>query len=157
MRRLGSTAALLSAALLGAVAASGQAAPGEQHCNQLHGKLTAVLAQDQASTTGMISGGGIINGTTQDVFLSSTPTPDGLSYTATFTVTTEHGALVTNDMGTLSFATGVFSESGMPDASSSTGDFAGATGEISIVGSTADFVNFTGKVSGQICVPNDTA
>jgi hypothetical protein len=135
-----------------ATAASSSATPGGTHCNKLRGTMiTAVVGP--LATAGTIRGDGFINGTTQDVFVPTGFNPPVLSYMSVFTDDTGHGRLVTNDVGSFDLAAGTFTESGTPDASSD-GRFAGATGTITVTGSTADGINFTGAVTGEICVPN---
>jgi hypothetical protein len=146
--------AVLVAASLGALgtASSSSATPGEMHCNKLKGTLTAAVV-GPLTTAGTITGDGFINGTTQDVFVPTGFNPPVLSYTSVFTDDTGHGNLVTDDTGSFDLLAGTFTESGSPDPSSD-GKFAGATGTITVTGSTADGINFTGTVGGSICVPN---
>jgi len=135
-----------------ATAASSPATPGKTHCNKLNGALTAA-AVGPLETAGTITGDGFINGSTTDVFVPTGFNPPVLSYSSVFTDDTGHGKLVTDDTGSFDLVAGTFTESGTPDAASD-GRFAGATGTITVTGSTADGINFTGAVTGEICVPN---
>ena len=151
-RRL-ATATLLAVCLtVLATAAGSSATPGKTHCNKLNGTLTAAVV-GPLETAGTITGDGFINGSTTDVFVPTGFNPPVLSYSSVFTDDTGHGKLVTDDTGSFDLAAGTFTESGTPDATSD-GRFAGATGTITVTGSTADGINFTGLVRGEICVPN---
>jgi hypothetical protein len=153
-----STKRLAMVALIGAglatlaTAAGSSATPGKTHCNKLKGTLTAAVI-GPLETAGTITGDGFINGSTTDVFVPTGFNPPVLSYTSVFTDDTGHGKLVTDDTGSFDLAAGTFTESGTPDAASD-GRFAGATGTITVSGSTADGINFTGAVTGEICDPN---
>jgi hypothetical protein len=151
-RRLAAAVVFTTCLAVLATAAGSSATPGRVHCNKLKGKLTAMVV-GPLTTQGTITGDGFINGSTQDVFAPTGFNPPVLSYTSVFTDTTDHGRLVTNDVGAFDLAAGTFTESGTPDASSD-GKYEGATGTIVVTGSTTDGINFTGAVTGQICVPN---
>lgn len=151
-RRLAIATAFATCIAVLAAAGTSSATPGKQHCNKLKGTLTAAVVGPLA-TAGTVTGDGFINGSTTDVFVPTGFNPPVLSYMSVFTDDTGHGRLVTNDTGSFDLAAGTFTESGAPDAASD-GRFAGATGTIVVTGSTTDGINFTGAVTGQICVPN---
>lgn len=150
--RLAAAAALTTCLAFMATATGSSATPGKQHCNKLKGTLTASVV-GPLQTAGTITGDGFINGTTKDAFVPAGFNPPVLSYSSVFTDDTGHGRLVTDDTGSFDLAAGTFNESGTPDPASD-GRFAGATGTITVTGSTSDGINFTGAVTGQICVPN---
>jgi hypothetical protein len=112
-----------------------------------------VTVTGPGTTTGTITRGGILNGTTSDVFTSGftpTPDPDTFSYTDTLTITTDQGMLTTSDVGIFDIARGVFSS--IARITSGTGIFAGATGTFFISGSTTDGIHFQDRIIGQICL-----
>jgi hypothetical protein len=151
-KKLAAAAVLTLCLAAMATAAGSSATPGEQHCNKLKGALAASVV-GPLQTAGTITGDGFVNGSTADVFVPTAFNPPVLSYSSVFTDDTGHGKLVTDDAGSFDLAAGTFSESGTPDAASD-GRFAGATGSITVTGSTGDGIHFTGQVRGEICVPN---
>jgi len=112
-----------------------------------------VTVTGPGTTAGTITRGGILNGTTSDIFTSGfTPTPDPstFSFTAMLTITTDMGTLTTSDVGIFDVVSGVFSE--IARVTSGTGTFAGATGTLFISGSTTDGIHFQDRIIGQICL-----
>jgi len=152
-RRLAAAVVVTTCLAALATATGSSATPGKTHCNKLKGTLTADVV-GPLQTAGTITGDGFINGSTTDVFVPTGFNPPVLSYSSVFTDDTGHGHLVTDDTGSFDLAAGTFTESGTPDAASD-GRFTGATGTITVTGSTTDAINFTGAVTGEICVPND--
>jgi len=111
-----------------------------------------VIVTSATTTTGTITQGGILNGTTADKFTSAlTPTPEAntSSFTDQLTITTRGGKLTDNDVTIFNTTLGVFST--ISPISNGTGIFAGTTGTLFISGFTADGVHFTDKIVGQIC------
>lgn len=143
-----STACLYSQATL---AGSGR------NCKMARGNLS-VVNNGNGTTSGTITQGGRLNGTTQALFTSAlTPTPDpsSLSYTDDFTVTSSTGVLKARNVGIFDVAVGLFSEIARIDPSASTGRFAGATGVLYINGMTTDGgATFQAEITGEICIAN---
>lgn len=123
-------------------------------CKNLHGTLS-VVNNGNGTTSGTLTQGGRLNGTTQAMFTSSfTPTPDPstFSFTDDLTLTTGNGVLKTHNVGIFDVATGVFSAINRIDPNASTGDFAGATGLLYVNGKTADGgATFQAEITGEIC------
>jgi hypothetical protein len=104
------------------------------NCRNVRGILSEV--SNANCTTGGITNGGILNGSTKLIFTSgvlATPDPTTVSYTDDFTVTTNRGTLKTNNVGLFDFANGSFTEIARIDPNASSGRFAGATGVLSPV------------------------
>ncbi len=134
-----------------------QSASAVSDCKQAKGNLSIVNNGD-GTTSGTITQGGRLNGTTQAVFTSAfTPTPDPntFSFTDDLTVTTDKGVLKTHNVSIYDVATGVFSAIARIDPNASTGDFAGATGVLYINGKTVDGgATFQAEITGEICFAN---
>ena len=126
----------------------------DSDCKKVTGDLN-VINNGNGTTSGAITQGGKLNGTTQAVFTSAlTPTPDAttLSYTDNFAVTSNGGVLKTRNVGIFDVATGLFTEFARIDASASTGRFAGATGVLYVNGRTSDNgATFKAEIMGNIC------
>lgn len=112
-------------------------------------------------TTGEITQGGILNGTTEFTALSVAPAagmpgvePDTtLSYAGLLRITTKHGMLLIRDVGVFDTARGVFSE--LDRITEGTERFFGATGTLFIYGpANADGSGFTGSIRGEVCLAN---
>ena len=123
-------------------------------CQMVQGN-ESVVNNHNGTTSGTITQGGKLNGTTQTVFTSAfTPTPDPntFSFTDDLTLTTNKGVLKTHNVTLFDAANGVFSAIARIDPNASTGDFAGATGVLYINGKTTDGGStFQGEISGEIC------
>lgn len=108
---------------------------------------------DGMSTSGTISHGGILNGTTADVFMSS-PVPvantDTLALTDTLTITANHGTLTCSDVTLFNPSHGVFTT--ISTISRGSGIFKGATGTLFISGTSTDGVHYQDKITGQITI-----
>ena len=134
-------------------------------CFRVRGKITTTLVPPDGPcdspigicTEGIITKGGILNGTTYYVTGRSAPgagiddfDPNTvLSYAGELTITTKHGTLSTNDLGVVDYIEGVFSEFDI--ITGGTGIFTGATGTLYIFGeTTAD--GFKGKIKGNLCL-----
>lgn len=126
-------------------------------CRKVKGKLSEV--GNPAGTTGTITKGGILNGTTQLFYTSGilpTPDPTAFSYTTDVTITTNQGQLKTSNVGVFGPGTGLFSEIGRINPSTSTGRFAGATGVLFTSGKTTDGgATFQSIITGEICLAHD--
>jgi hypothetical protein len=118
----------------------------------------SVVNNGDGTTSGIITQGGKLNGTTQAVFTSAfTPTPDPntFSFTDALTLTTHKGVLRTHNVGIFDTANGLFSAVNRIDPNTSTGDFAGATGVLYIHGKTTDGgATFQAEITGEICFAN---
>ena len=134
-----------------------QSASAVSDCKQAKGNLS-VVNNGNGTTSGIITQGGRLNGTTQANFTSAfTPTPDAttFSFTDDLTLTTNKGDLKTHNVGVFDVATGLFSAVNRIDPSASTGDFAGATGVVYISGKTTDGgATFQAEITGEICFAN---
>ena len=126
-------------------------------CREVQGN-ESVVNNGNGTTSGTITQGGKLNGTTQTVFTSAfTPTPDPntFSFTDDLTLTTNKGVLQTHNVTLFDAANGVFSAIARIDPNASTGAFAGATGVLYINGNTTDGgATFQGKIIGEICFAN---
>jgi len=143
---------ILGALLITAVVATSVLAVGD--CQSVKG-IESVVNNGNGTTSGTITEGGKLNGTTQTVFTSAfTPTPDPstFSFTDDLTLTTNKGVLRTHNVTLFDVAKGVFTALARIDPNTSTGDFAGATGVLYISGKTADGgATFQGEITGSIC------
>jgi hypothetical protein len=123
-------------------------------CKNVQGNMREV--SNGNGTTGRITNGGILNGTTQLIFTSgvlATPDPTSVSYTDDFTVTTNRGVLNTHNVGIFDFNTGLFTEIARIDPNTSTGVFARATGSLFTSGKTTDGgATYRSKITGEICL-----
>ena len=124
-------------------------AAAASNCKKAQGNLSG------GSGSGIITQGGVLDGTTKAIFTSSfTPTPDptSFSFTDDLTITTDKGVLKTHNVGIFDFATGLFSAIDRIDPNASTGDFAGATGVLYINGKTTDGgATIQAEIRGEIC------
>ena len=129
------------------------------NCRDVKGNLSEV--GNPTGTTGRITKGGILNGTTQLFYTSgvlATPDPTAFSYTTVVTITTNKGQLKTSNVGVFETETGLFrfSEIGRIDPNTSTGRFAGATGVLFTNGKTIDGgATFQSTITGEICLAHD--
>ena len=153
--RIRTPATLVMIALAACLFSQATLAADDRDCKQAKGNLS-VVNNGNGTTSGTITQGGKLNGTTQAVFTSAlTPTPDPstFSYTDTFTVTTSRGVLTTHNVGIFDVATGLFSEIARIDPNASMGGFAQATGVLYINGKTPDGgATFQAEITGEICV-----
>jgi hypothetical protein len=148
-----------SVAMIAAVASLGLfdgSALAQGNCRQAKGQFAGVFDPATNATTGEITRGGWLNGTTVEVFPGAplpTPHPTTVSFTSDFTVTTIHGQLKVANVIAFNFVTGNAAVLGHIDPDASTGIFAGATGVLYIAGKTLSFEPFTpaGEISGQVC------
>lgn len=116
--------------------------------------LIVVVNDDGATTDGIVTNGGFLNGTTHAVFTSgftSTPDPTTFSFTADLTITTDKGILTLSAVGIFDVVNGVFTDISRVVGSESTGIFEGATGILFISGKTTDGINFEDVIIGEIC------
>ena len=123
-------------------------------CQSVKG-IESVVNNGNGTTSGTITEGGKLNGTTQTVFTSGfTPTPDPntFSFTDELTLTTNKGVMRTHNVTLFDVVKGVFTALARIDPNTSTGDFAGATGVLYISGNTPDGgATFQGEITGSMC------
>jgi hypothetical protein len=138
---------------------SASAPSTRSRCREVKGKLSEVSTGN--GTTGRITRGGILNGSTQLIFTSGvlpTPDPTTVSYTDDFTITSNRGVLKTHNAGLFEVETGSFTEIARIDPSASSGRFAGATGVLFTSGKTPDGgATFKSRITGEICLAHDGA
>ena len=150
--RMLATFALL--ALTFGVFSSSRSVLAYSDCKKVQGN-ERVRNTHNGTTSGTITQGGKLNGTTQTVFTSAfTPTPDPntFSFTDDLTLTTNEGVLKTHNVTIFDAANGVFSAIARIDPNASTGLFAGSTGVLYINGKTTDGgETFQGEITGDIC------
>ena len=132
--------------------ATERSASAMNRCHKVDGELNEI--SNPNGTTGTITNGGILNGTSELVFTSGilpTPDPASVSYTTDVTITTRFGQLRTGNVG-FDGGIGVFSEIGRINANTSTGRFAGVTGVLFTNGMTPDGgATFRSRIRGEIC------
>jgi hypothetical protein len=139
-----------------------QPAFAEGTCQEVKAKFIDVYSGGN-STSGTITDGGILNGTTLSVYTSSafpTPVPTIASFTADLTITTKQGQLKTNNVYVYDFATGLFTVLGRINPSTSTVRFNGATGVLFISGKTiGKSIPFTypSDITGEICFAKESS
>lgn len=133
------------------------ATSAENQCKKVTGNMVQVADPSSNTATGTLSNGGFLNGTTVAVFNSrpyATPVPTQVTFTSTFTLTTNHGRLNGNATYLFDFATGQGTAIVQVDPATGTGIFAEATGVLFINLLKSDTVS-TGPyhevVGGQIC------
>lgn len=134
-------------------------------CIPIHAKIRSTFFAEgcyspvRLCTTGEITEGGILNGTTEFTALSLAPAagmsgvePDTtLSYSGLLKITTTHGMLLIRDVGMFDTAKGVFSE--LDRITEGTERFSGASGTLFIYGTaSADGTGFGGSIRGEICL-----
>jgi hypothetical protein len=148
-----------SVAMIAAVASLGLvdgSAVAQGKCRQARGQFAGVFDPSTNATTGEITRGGWLDGTTLEVFHGAalpTPHPTTVSFTGDFTVATIHGRLKVGNVITFNVVTGNAAVLGHIDPAASTGRFAGATGVLYVAGRTLSFDPFipAGEISGEVC------
>ncbi len=134
-----------------------ESAAATRPCEKAQGNLS-VGNNGNGTTSGTITQGGRLNGTTQAMFTSNfTPTPDPntVSFTDDLTLTTKRGVLKTHNVGIFDLAAGLFSAINRIDPNTSTGGFAGTTGVLYINGKTTDGgATFQAEITGEFCFAN---
>jgi hypothetical protein len=131
----------------------------DTNCQSLKGVRTDAFDPGTGISSGTISGGGWLDGTTETAInfgagFVFTPNPEVGAFLSDTTITTANGQLKANLVTTFNLATGAFAEWGNIDATASTGRFAGATGVIFFNGRTLDSIDtgpFESEIAGQIC------
>ena len=134
-----------------------QAALAQSNCKRAKGNLVEVFNGATNSSTGTLSDGGWLNGTTVKVYNSPaypTPDPAEVTFTSTFTLTTHQGQLKGNVNHIFDFVTGQGASIVKIDPTTSTGIFAGATGVLFgdlIKSATIAIGPYYEIVGGQVC------
>jgi hypothetical protein len=151
-RKVAPIAAVLGLALL----TLPESAVANDKCRKAKGQFAGVFDAATNTTTGEITRGGWLNGTTLTGFHGAalpTPHPTTVSFTSDFTITTPHGQLKTSDVIIFNTVTGNAAVLGHIDPTGSTGIFAGATGVLYTAGKTLSFTPFipAGEISGEVC------
>lgn len=143
----------------GSAEQSASAKSPERDCIQARGDMIEVSPGSGLVTTGTITKGGILNGTTETVFNPAfvfTPDPNGVSYIGDLTITTHRGRLKTSNVYLYDFATGLFTVLGRINPDASTGRFAGATGVLYFNGKTiGNGLTYQQSITGEICFANE--
>ena len=131
-------------------------AQSPNNCLKVKGKSLDVTIG--GSTTGTITNGGILNGTTERVFNGAplpTADPTTISFTGDLTVTTDRGVLKTHDVYIYDFARGLATTIQRIDPNASTGVFAGATGVLYGNAKATNPFTVEGDITGEICFANE--
>ncbi len=131
----------------------------DTNCQSLKGVRTDAFDPNTGISSGTLSGGGWLNGTTETAInfgagFVFTPNPNVGAFLSDVTITTANGQLKANLVTTFNLVTGAFAEWGNIDPTASTGRFAGATGVIFFNGKTLNSVDtgpFESEIAGQIC------
>lgn len=150
-----SPAALLSSGRTARNAPVGRSA--SSNCKQAKGYFFDTFDLNLGGTTGTITMGGSLNGTTTTVYNPAavfTPDPNVVSYIAELTITTQNGQLKTDNVYIYNFATRLWTAMGNINPASSTGSFQGATGVLYFNGSTIGLFpdeSYPSDVAGEIC------
>lgn len=150
--KLATIAAVLGVTLF----AMAESALAQGNCHQAKGQFAGVFDAATNTTTGTITRGGWLNGTTVEVFdgvALPTPHPTTVSFNSDFTIITTHGQLKVSNVIMFNFVTGNAAVLGHIDPTASTGRFAGAAGVLYIAGKTLSFDPFipAGEISGEVC------
>lgn len=136
-------------ALVGALLVAGSAGAATS-CHAINAKG---VGQDQGGgvTTAAIRGGGLLQGTTEALFILGAPDGTVFPFTGDIVFTTNRATLTVTLVGAFDVSTGQFNGSGPVTAA--TGKLAGASGNLSFAG-VEDFSTgrFTETVVGEICV-----
>ena len=131
----------------------------DNDCIQARGDMIEVSPGSGLVTTGTITKGGILNGTTETVFNPAfvfTPNPTVVSYIGDLTITTPRGQLQTSNVYLYDFATGLFTVLGRINPNAGTGRFAGATGVLYFNGKTVgNGLTYQQRIAGEICFANE--
>lgn len=119
------------------IGSTAQPASANSNCKKINGRGVQVFDPATGVVSGPVTKSGILDGTLVDVInfgagFVFTPDPNVVSYTTNFTITTIQGELKASPVTIQSIVTGAGAEWGHIDPNS-TGQFAGATGTISVV------------------------
>lgn len=140
--------------------APAQSALAQSKCKEAKGTWVDVFTGGN-TTSGTITKGGILNGTTLTVYTSGafpTPVPTTVSYTGDLTITTDKGQLKTSTVFLYDFPTGLWTAMGRINTVASTGRFAEATGVLYFNGRTVGSavpITYPSEIAGEICLVKD--
>jgi hypothetical protein len=133
-------------------------------CQHVMAKLETVRTSQNCTSpvafcaAGVITGGGVVHGTTTGVVLGLVPAvglpviePNStLSYAAERTIQTARGMLTLRLTGVFDTVRGEFSE--LERVTGGTGIFEGARGTLWLIGTTSDGTTFQGDLIGEVCL-----
>ena len=136
-----------------------ESALAQSGCKLVKAQQVAVFDGPTNTTTGTITNGGDLNGTTLEVFGSGfapTQDPTTITFLADFTITTNHGQLKASNVYLFNFA-GVGANLGRINPATSTGTFSGATGVLYAAAKVTSFSPFTvqAEYTGEICLAKE--
>lgn len=141
----------------------GQAASDDSNssCRQARGRWFDSL-KATGGTSGTITNGGILNGTTETVYNPAfvfTLDPNVVSYVAETTITTKRGLLVTNNVYIYNLVTGLGTALATISPNASTGRFAGANGVLyfntrETIGVVPD-QSYVSTITGTVCFAHE--
>lgn len=151
-RQVTTIAAVLSMALF----TVGQSAAAQSTCLHATALQDGVFDPVTNANTGQITRGGWLNGSVLETFRTDVlPTGEAttLSFTADFTLTTAHGQLKGVNVYLLNFTTGNAAVLGHVDPTTSTGNFARATGVLYFAGKTLSLSPYViqAEVTADVC------
>jgi hypothetical protein len=152
---------LASSALAQSVSSDRSSAARKQRsCHELRANSVETIA-DLANfiDVGVMTNGGILNGTTEYVFDPATGSvrvtdPDVVSWFSAFTLTTKRGELKAHNVFLYNLVTGLWTSMAQIDPATSTGIFAKATGVLYFNGTTIGVVpdsSYPSDVLAHIC------
>lgn len=130
---------------------TGQMALGQNVCLPVKGKLISTV--NGGITSGTVTNSGLLNGTEAGMFTAGpagTADPATISFTRSETITTNSGELKLSVVGIFMPAAGLMTELWRIDPTTSTGKFAGATGNIYFNGQFDGAANF--EFTGEVCL-----
>src|SRR5262249_29306094 len=137
-----------------------QSALAQGNCQQVKATLTDVFSGGNSSS-GTITQGGILNGTSLTVYSPGgvfTQDPNVVTFLAEKTITTSQGQLKTSEIYLYAIATNQSTALWRINPSGSTGRFAGATGLLFLNESKAvmngTVVTYFAGITGEICFAN---
>lgn len=145
----------------GSAEQSASAQSSNNNCIQAKGYWFDAINLSAGGTTGTITKGGILNGTTETVYSPAsvfTPDPYVVSYIAETTITTNQGQLKTNNVYIYNFVTGLWTAMGRINPEASTERFSGATGVLYFNGTTVGVFpdqSYPSVITGGICFANE--
>lgn len=140
----------------------------DEHCHSAHGTINSLFTTQNCTspvglcTVGAITEAGELNGSTTFVALAVAPSAGlsnepsaNLSYSGQLTIVTDHGTLVTNDLGVLDATHTAFTEMERP--ASGTGRFENPGNSVFFIsGAIVDAgQGFRGRLSGAVCASRD--
>jgi hypothetical protein len=137
-----------------------ETAVAQGDCRRVKGQKVSVNDAATNTTTGIITKGGRLNGTTVEVFRADvSPTPDltTVTFAADLTLTTSRGRLKASNVYLFDFAAGVGPVFWRINPTTSTGRFAGATGVVYTAAKLTSVSpdTFFEEITGAICFADE--